>query len=367
MSKPDPYGPEWEKEFRKKTEEKLNTNEKIQAYFSNYSASSVKKFISTYIDNKLNWYRYNEHYERSLESLDDHWLDLAAQHLEVIQQKKLFDLQCQWRAEQVQLPGVEICFDFEIWEEDILNCPFLPPVTRDEVQMYKEYLASDDADLLDDYIWGSPEWQAYTDLKQEWETGKGDLSMPEWYMYHNNNTGASVYLLLPDVRGEKEEFYRDISFSEERRINDEKDKANPKAPAERKPDLNFYNEVDDFLERFEDRITKKYYRASCQSSAENDEEETYTSMLSVLLKADGKVPMLADPDWREGLRKTVHRYKAGKIIEAMDDALAQYELTRSMELEFAETGRPFHDLRDVWVKRILNGRKLNGEPENLDF
>lgn len=367
MSTPDPYGPEWEKEFREKAEAQLKADEKIRAFFSIFAEDSVQNFITHYINEKVNWHRYADVLGRRLEEADSCWINLAAEHLEVIQQKKLFDLQCQWRAEEIILPGIEICFDFEIWKEDILNCPFLPPVTREEVNLYKKYLATDDADLMDDITLATPEWQEYTDLKEEWENGSGEIYIPEWYLFHNNNTSAGSYLLLPDIRGQKEEFYCNLFFDDRTEKENQKKKESPQIKTETKPSLYYYSAVENFVTSFEDRATRNCYKIYSQHAENNDTEFFYRDMLDVLIKAEETVPMLDDPDWREGLRRTVKRYKSQKIIEAMDDALAQYELTRSMNISFAESGRPFHDLREVWLNNILQGRQLNGDPADLNF
>ena len=57
-----------------------------------------------------------------------------------IQQKKLFDKQCQWRAETFTHPAIETTSDFNYWEKNILNCPFIDPITEEDVALYIEFL-----------------------------------------------------------------------------------------------------------------------------------------------------------------------------------------------------------------------------------
>jgi hypothetical protein len=40
------------------------------------------------------------------------WIGLASKYLEIIQQKKLFDIQCLWRAEKLELKEISICYQF---------------------------------------------------------------------------------------------------------------------------------------------------------------------------------------------------------------------------------------------------------------
>ncbi len=68
---------------------------------------------------------YGKRYANNEEQHGIKWVSKVSDHLQYIQQKKLFDAQCLWRAEQLDIPDIQICYDFMIWEKDILNCPFI--------------------------------------------------------------------------------------------------------------------------------------------------------------------------------------------------------------------------------------------------
>ena len=157
--------------------------------------------------------------------------EAAAQDLWAIQQKKLFDLQCRWRAEQITLPGVRHAQEFRQWEKYIEHCPWLPPITADEVALYEAYLRSDDYEPSRNW-----RWQDYVSFRSTAESAagpgeqgeandddddqeescttaenRGYRTRPAWYAYHSAATGADQLLALPDVRGEKEAFYINLT------------------------------------------------------------------------------------------------------------------------------------------------------------
>lgn len=368
-------GIHWEAAFAEKAEAELRANEKAQEFLKKFNPSSVQSFIPHYISHKTMWHKFGEFHLGQQSGHDLKWVEAANEHLKIILQKKLFDLQCLWRAEKITLPGIEICYDFDIWGHDIFNCPFLDPITEEEVELYQEYLQHDDTIALDDnIIINYCNWQAYDNIKEAAETEEPDWEVPEWYIFHNDRLGTGSYLLLPNTRGEKEEFYRDLS-RKERKAEIKKTAEADNTPTTAKPPvsnqsyISYYKETDteDFVNKFEDKLTRQYYKAFKWFDNNSSDAEEYVEMMDELLKADEMIPMEANTDWREGLRKTLIRYRAGKICDALPEALKQYLMTRSMNIGFPHNGNMSREVRYCFLDPILAGRKLNGEPEDLNF
>jgi len=197
-----------EKELKIKWRKEINESSSIQAFFSGYHPSSVESFITSYLGIKYYAFKLEDYFNRKAEERRDRWINKAHEHLEIILQKKLFDLQCLWRAEQITLEGVEISYDFEEWSENIINCPFLETLTKEDIELYQSYLyQNDDYFGFDKYV-----AQDYDQLKEEYTSSNDNQEciMPEWYEFHNSRTGNGSLLLLPDTRGEKEDFYMDL-------------------------------------------------------------------------------------------------------------------------------------------------------------
>lgn len=164
----------------------------------------------------------------------------ATERLWEIQQRKLFELQCRWRAEEVLLPAaqVELSQDFEAWGSRIERCKLLTPIAAAEVDDYLAYLLSDACtDAHDDFA-RPRDWQDYDRcrrylllqaegqdperVRRDAATNPGQglgglasmlddffLTYPAWYAHCDAQAGPpNLVLYLPDHRGEKEGYYR---------------------------------------------------------------------------------------------------------------------------------------------------------------
>src|SRR4051794_32380339 len=224
----------------KQTLESIAVNKKAQQYLQRFQPSSVESQLSSYAWQKARWIVDKEQNDWCLEftGLKTH---LAAQKcLENIQQKKLFDKQCLWRAEMFQHSAIETTADFSYWEHNILNCPFIEPVSDDDLGLYirflNEYLGEDltflgswqdyntynsshatvaklmqkkDVDEDNDNNEDNDDEDEgnYEDEDNYDEEEQGGSLMPPWYLFVNQHRGDGHYLLLPDKRQEKEWIY----------------------------------------------------------------------------------------------------------------------------------------------------------------
>jgi len=356
-----------EKELKTKWHKEILENVSMQEHFKSFHPVSIDTFIMFYLSEKYLAYKYADSYERQVEEKRSRWIDAAHDHLKVIQQKKLFDLQCLWRAEEITLDGVEISFDFEIWKNNILNCPFLEPVSKDDIKMYQDFLLTADIDYDD--IGEHYEMQEYTEFKANYTGNSEDgLSMPEWYDYHNLRTGNSSLLLLPDIRGEKELFYFQL-FSKDK----EKDLP-PPAPyvPDERPSLNTHEleKVTFFVNTFEDDETRKKYANFSEINKKN--KNNYFDLAELIMEMeeeDENIPIESYYDFREGLYNAYNTFKLRKLGEHMPLAHEQYLFNRKMGLSVEENeDNDFYiGLRDNQIEKLLKARELNGEERNLKF
>src|SRR5687767_8395140 len=105
----------------------LMTNEIMLKFLEDAYPTSRESFISDYAHKTVQWLEWGPKNAQWLEREDLSWVNDATGRLKEIQQKKLFDMQCLWRAEKISIPAIEVSTDFDYWEEDIFNCPFLEP------------------------------------------------------------------------------------------------------------------------------------------------------------------------------------------------------------------------------------------------
>jgi len=352
-----------EKELKMQWRRELAENESVQRFFTKYKPQSIESFVDSYITYKFIAHRYAELYSQKAEEKRGRWINKAHEHLKFIQQKKLFDLQCLWRAEQIQLEGIEICFDFEIWKQDIYNCLFLAPVNKDDVEQYQSFLLQND-EYYEFEMYGC---QDYDEIKEEY-SGSDEIcgAMPDWYEYHNLVTGNSSRLLLPDIRGEKELFYRSYTFKK----NQEQLAQAESKVIDMRPSISWHEEkdADFFVKTFDDRETQiKFDNYIEDNKAGRNKDIEIDSLIYDMIEQEETIPIEAHYDFVEGLKKAYVKFRNGKIAEHLPLAHEQYLFNKQMGFEI-ERDRPTDaNVRELCLKQILDGREANGEPRDLNF
>jgi hypothetical protein len=205
----------------------------------------------------------------------------------VILQKKLFNMQLQWRANQLKIEDVEVSSDFTYWEQNIFGCPFIPLVSRHEVELMKEFLFQ-----LDEPGNGNRfdfhEWQDYNLFLEKDENGNTS-DMPEWYQFYDNRIGTGMLLLLPDIRGTMEEKY--LELAREYNKKHAPQSKTPQAPPDTRPSLApFGQPLVDFSRVVEtDKHIKElfdYLEFDIQSKEKLPDEYELESSLDILKAAD---------------------------------------------------------------------------------
>ncbi|OYU79929.1 MAG: hypothetical protein CFE23_11785 [Flavobacterium sp. BFFFF1] len=356
-----------EKELKTKWHKEILENESIQEYFKDYNPHSIDTFILFYLTEKYLAYKYADSYERRVEEKRTRWIDAAYDHLKMIQHKKLFDLQCLWRAEQVQVEELEICHDFLLWKDNILDCPFLEPVTKDDIAMYQEYLLTADIDYR--YITDFYDVQRYEEFRENYNGDEDDgMQLPDWYDFHNMRTGNGSLMILPDIRGEKEEFYKKLSRQEKvKNLPPSK----PYVP-ERRPYLNpdSIEKVTFFVNTFEDEETRRKYAnyLEINKNGFKDDEFDLDVLLMQMQEEDEYIPVEAHYDFREALFRGYNAFQLKNTAEHLPMAHQQYLFNRKMGLTTEEDREDvYKSIRERSLEMILDGRELNGEPRNLEF
>ena len=344
-------------------------NKEMQTYFSAFKASSIESFVKYYVSEKYYWVNYGTRELLDMENEVIQWEDIAFKHLGLIQQKKLFDAQCLWRAEQLEIKELKLCCQFGRWENDILNCPFIEPVTNHDIERYSNFLLNPVYWDLENENW-SDIYHDFDSVKMAGiDSNNANVNFPEWYEYHNMVTGNGTLLLLPDVRQEKEEFYRDIYFND----RNEKEKADGTKIAHKvdeRPYLGYYNleEVENFVSKFENKEIQSLYEAwewGRRTEAFKLFAEEY---IELLYYADEKIPIEANSDWKEAIKIAYVKYRRQKIVDALPLAFEQYRMTIDSGIKFPSEEKDNDQwLFEIYEEQITKGRILNGEPGDLNF
>jgi len=343
----------------------LQNDERLKNYLNAYTADSVKSFIEFYAHQKAEWFINGDTMLNLRKHHETQWEENALMILKHIQLKKLFNAECEWRAEKMTLPGIEICLDFMVWSRKVLDCPFIKPVTEEEVNLYISFLGDlDDKISFDDYNIGND----YPTLKDGfYKKGKYYSEYPPWYSYYDAHFGIERLLLLPDIRGDKEKFYNELFHKEQQPLRDEQ-----KAARDKRPHIGSIYEknfTEWFLKEFDSKETLKLYHNTLQWDEKHQRIEDIDMELINLGEADRDVAVEDDEDWRNGIKRGAEKYYRQRTIEVLPAAWESYCSRIDAGKPFTEEDEEntFTGLRNQVMDQILRGREMNKEPRDLNF
>jgi len=365
----------WREQTYAQIVDELTNNPEVQQLKEKYRPSSVDTFIKDYATVKLNILEWGPSKEEWNESHETQWADNAFEGLNQIQQKKLFDLQCLWRAGKIDLDEVLISEDFTTWEQDVMNCPFIPPITEQEIDLYILYLQSNNYE--EDSGMSLERWQDYEEIKEAYNSDDANRNFPEWYDFYNSRMGTGVYMLFPDVRGRLETFYRQLSHEFDSVVQlAEKEKTSKPAPAVQSLPLLFSSDKENlrwFVYTFEDKETQEFAELYQAFRNTDDFDFDWTFDKDLLQSVIEPIPVLPWYNWREALHRSAEMYRRTKTIQAMPLVYESYCIRRNAGIPFEKPNhnKDYDDLkiklRQKIIENIIQGRVLNGEPPDLNF
>jgi len=358
--------------IEKEIADKLKTDDCLAKYFEQFSPYSVERFIDSYKSKKTLLLKHGKNWAITEEKERFEWINKANKHLAFIQQKKLFDMQCKWRAGQIDIEGIDICYDFEIWQYDVLNCPFIEPISMNDIDLYIAFLNSDYHDYKE-RKWRNTNWQDYDDIKLGYESNNREGSEIEWYEYYNVYKGISVLMTLPNIKGMKEEHYMQVAREDEKKESEKKipsTETTINEPA--KPAIgDTYDEkfMKWFIGNFENAELAKYYDLYRRYRFDDD-LDSINNLVYKFFHAGEPIAIEANNDWKEALFIAEKKYKIRKTVEHLPIAYETYLLNNSLNIKNESLDEDYGHyliIKNIYVERILKGRELCGEPRNFDY
>ena len=359
-----------EAELEKEIENDLRTNPKYQDYYQQYRPSSIEGLIKHYTQKKMLWIKYGELYVQAKEKRTLRYKTVAKLLLSEIQQVKLFNMQCLWRAEKLEIPGIAVTQDFIYWEKNIENCPFLPPISREEFDLYKEYALTDEAEIpTGRFLYGYEDWQEYDKIKRAFIIpDDGYVTVPpKWYVFYYNRHNGAPCTYLPDIRGDKENFYFDIWRKHNSAVSPQ---PSPRH-LETRPDFLYYedNNLREFIDRFEDHKIREYAGVMMEEKNADDDEDLIEA-LTTLNYADEAIEIISgNLPWRDAIMKTAELYEREKVYRELDNVYRSYlqRLKLGIAFETDQDISHYKKFAEIDRRHLLEARKLNNEPEDLNF
>lgn len=342
-------------ELKRQYMEELHTRPCYRDFFDHYNEESVHAFIREYAARKTYYAihgetKANEQSEAELKFR--HW---AEKYFAEIQQKKLFDLQCLWRAGKIKLDGIGSTADFWPLEYCIFSVPFLNPVTEHELSIYLDYLLTEESVNSHEY-----RWQDYDFFKHMSESNQ-PANIPEWYRFYNKALDAESLLNGEDLIGKEERSILQSVKKEEEEAKEENSK----------PDLEFnYNSLEFFVYTFEDRRTIRQFMAAERFHPEIDNNHLLNEAWNLLREADDDISIVKTGNWKSVLIETAGRYRKQKIAECMKDLFKEYQLRLKAGIPFRagedDTLFEFYSVKaNLFNQKLMTARRESGKKGRL--
>lgn len=335
---------------------------------------------------------YGLRYEENMEYLLLQYENAAYEHLWEIQHKKLFDLECQWRAELIPVPGAQLTANFEDWHDHIEACRIISPISPDDLALFDAFLAqlTNSRDISHTegwWVW----WQArrnpdFFDFREE---DDAESMLSEWHQFYDLHRGTGALRELPDLRGDIEERYLQAHIARIHADNRAKKEAAGEAVDEDealddpRPDLPTYGPAHDdiiraLLRRFEPPALLRRFEAQVFLKAADAAEHSLELPLALeRLQNAGPVavPIEANADWRAAIIEAGHRHYIRQLRAALPRVYEKYcqreELGISQAVPGSDTHQTYREGRQSRFEasryQMLKGRAALGEPEDLNF
>lgn len=308
--------------------DETRTKPAVANWLSQFAAEDIPVFLAHYHRKRSSWLNVGSY---QLKKKHD-WLTVDMERAErvlfFIQQKKLFDLQCLWRAEQVEVPGIEHAAQFEDLEDNIGSLDMLAPITEDELELLKKWLTNYE---MSRRLYPTDGWQKYPRYIRNNEE-REDGSLPSLFSFMDFQTGTtSLWKVLPDIRGQKEEKYifaaMDARWEAQEAAEDESAKK-PKA---------FYvdeRKLNDFASAFEDHHTNEC-RVAYHETSYHFEDHDLKFAIETLERAQEPVAMDAHENWRGAIKYAAWKYERKRLLPSLDVAFENYHFRRHLGIGFA--------------------------------
>ena len=268
----------------------LKKNPKYKEYFSTYNKQTVTAFINHYAEAKWRYLKYGDMYLKREDEETSRYKYRAEQYFWQIQQKKLFDKQCLWRAERIQIPEIIVSEDFNYWGSAIKTCPFIEPVSEEDFNTFMEFINSEYYIYDNDYEY--IEWQSHY-ICSEIEDFAEDI--PDYYRFMMELRNGGTYMKLPDIRGDKEQKYSGLAGKQRLEEYYAENPEQKNVVHDNRPMIGYNDDIIvDFIKQFEAPIMLEYHNLVDRNEYDDDGWPELSHALEDLKNAEE-----ASAEWTE--------------------------------------------------------------------
>lgn len=338
--------------------EQLKADPKVQEWLSRFKYGNKDKFIESYVKLK---YKFKEKppKEDVNDSYRTEYIEMAEMALEAILAKKIFDLEIRWRAKEITIEGVRIGYDIGRWMREPVNCPFGLEITEEDIEIMKAFLVLPDFERykLDEYEgnWHNEIREALNDSSDEFH----------WFQFYNKHVSNPTPTDLPDIKGAKEEYYREMNFKLNQNDNS-KNKFNKPTYTYLEYDKHYIYKkklaeaagLQDFLSFLKD----KEYVDKGRNPIDSDYAWYYLN-----IHYNDTIPIQANKNWSKALDLSYQQHAARGAAEHLHTVVDAYRIKKENNITKEKKGDKQDRIAKIFIDSILDGREKLGEPRNFDY
>ena len=358
----------------------LTNDERYKAYFEQFTPDSVKDFINYYAFYKSQLYRMGPFYKELEVNKPLKFKKEAREYLKLIQEEKLVRLQFEWNKENMVIEGIECNPDFYYYYTNEFECPFLSPVTKEEVDDLYAFLLSDEFYCADyrseqayEFLFGEIS-REFEDIynKDDDDQGEGLHKYHYFLMKRHDLPSLSRESM---IRAKKENVYINFGKDELRkkyRELDEEMKKNPRKDIDHRPRIYYHDNetMRKFITAFEEPNQLKYYDVIYRFDKQGDDHRT-DAAIDYLEKIKEQVTIQANDNWRTAIIEAAEKNKLEKTAKALylafEDYLKHIETKKTPFIKNENPKQSAMSSRGYYRTHLLRGRELASEPRDFNF
>ena len=279
----------------------------VREWLREYSEHDVDSIISYYEESKGVEEKLKKYYRNRLLHEQQEAEDSVLLCLQAILHKKLFNAQCLWRADELELP-LKSTWSIDKYSHNLFEATFLEPITQEELDTFIAYYLSDEYEPFDELIAQNHEKLLACALGHEYHTPieafdrflYPDPHYPHWYAWYDRHFGTGDLMKLTDYRIEDEQVLIN-AYNKSRGIDlsglvegfQNMDMSKTLAP--------MHSHFLAFAEHIKDYRMRTFFKTQTEQEHERKTEDgnMWINYLEDMLYQ--KIPISAADDWRDAV------------------------------------------------------------------
>lgn len=338
---------------------------KVREWLGKYDERDIEHIISFYEESKgvkenvKKYYHNRRLHERQAAE------DSALLCLKAILHRKLFNAQCLWRANQLELP-LKSTWSIDKYRDNLFEATFLEPITQEELDTFIDYYLSDEYEPFDSLIAQNHEKLLAYALGQKYHTPfeafdnilHPDPHYPHWYGWYDRHFGTGDLVKLPDHRKEAEQVLIH-AYNKSRGID-----LSGLVEGFQNIDMNktlvpMHPQFLAFAEHMKDYRMRMFFKTQTEQQHEEKTEEgiEWISYLSDMLYQ--KIPIAASDDWRDAVYDAGFRHLQQNTVKRLPEYYDQYLRDPDFRTRHFDEKKWERDelSEDEWLKIFKEGRE----------